>query len=158
MAKEFVTGLIALVLAAIYYAAASDLPISMLSDKVGDDGVPKALAVALALVGAIQIVRALLSWRSAAENPPSGAVRGLRPHLAALGLLLIAVAYVAVTPYLGYLPATAALIYAVAAYAGQAHSLRLAAISLGGGFVLWLSFAKLLGIGMPAGVLGRLIG
>jgi len=158
LAKDLATGLLALALAAIYYVAAGDLPKSLLSDQVGDDGVPKALAVALAVVGAIQIIRALLSRRSTVAAVAPETAQGWGAHRAALGLMLIAVAYVAVTPYLGYLPATAVLIYAVAAYAGQKQSLRLAAISLGGGFVLWLSFAKLLGIGMPAGVLGKLIG
>lgn len=158
MIKELATGLAALALAAAYYAAAGALPKSLLSDQVGDDGVPKALAVALAIVGLVQTARALLSRRALPENAPTENAAGWGPHLAALVLLLFAVAYVAATPYLGYLPATAALIYATAAYAGQKQSWRLAAVSLGGGFVLWLSFAKLLGIGMPAGVLGRLIG
>jgi hypothetical protein len=150
---ELATGLAALALAAAYYAAADALPKSLLSDAVGDDGVPKALALALAAAGAAQAVRALLSRRPAEKTAVD-----MKAHRAALGLLLIVAAYVAVMPYLGYLPATALLIFAAATYAGQPSSLRLAAVSLGGGLVLWGSFAKLLGVAMPTGLWARLLG
>lgn len=148
MARELIGGAAALALAIAYWVMAAGLPVSLLSDEVGADGVPKALAWSLGILGALQIARALFA-RHTAEGDDD-----YRRHLRALGLLLIAVAYMAVTPYLGYLLGTMALIYAAAAYAGQRQSWRLAAVSAGGGLVLWASFAKLLGISMPAGFLG----
>jgi hypothetical protein len=128
----------------------------MLSDAVGADGAPKLFAMALGLLGVIQVARSLPRTAGAvagdAEQPTSALA-----HLRAIGVLAIGAAYIAVTPYLGYLLATTALIYVLTVYAGQAHSWRTLAISLGGGVVLWLSFAKLLGIALPAGLLGRLV-
>lgn len=145
MTRDLLTGAAALALAAAYYAAADALPVSLLSDAVGADGVPKALAVALGLGGLALLLRAAL------RRAPAGGetAAGPKPHLRAAGLLAIAIAYVVVTPHVGYLVATAALLFAVAAYAGQRLSLKLAAVSLAGAVVLWLSFAKLLGVAMP---------
>ncbi len=147
MARELVTGIAALALAAAYFAAADALPVSLLSDEVGADGVPKAIAVALGLCGLMQLARAALRRAPAAAGDETAA--GAKPHLRALGLLGIAIAYVVVTPHVGYLVATAALLFAAAAYAGQRLSLTLAAVSLAGAVVLWLSFVKLLGVAMP---------
>ncbi|MCC6466763.1 MAG: tripartite tricarboxylate transporter TctB family protein [Alphaproteobacteria bacterium] len=155
MRRDLILGLAVFALAAAYYAAADALPRSMLSDGVGADGAPKLYALMLGLLGVVQIARSIpRAGRSggAREPVPMG------EHLRALGVLAIGAVYIVVTPYLGYLPATALLIYVVTVYAGQAHSWRTAVISLGGGAVLWVSFAKLLGVPMPAGLLGRLVG
>jgi hypothetical protein len=154
MARELVTGVLALALAAAYFAAADALPRSMLSDQVGADGVPKALAVALGALGALQLVRAVArrggAGREADETPAH--------HLRAAGLLLIGAAYAVAAPYLGYLPATVALLFATAAYAAGQWSARMAAVSAAGGVALWLVFAKVLGVSMPAGPIERLLG
>lgn len=153
MIRELATGLLALALAGAYYAAADVLPTSLLSDQVGADGVPKVLALALGLLGVMQVARAVIYGR-AAGGTEDGAAR----HGRALGLFLIGAAYALAAPYLGYLVSTAALLLAVAAYAGQAFSVRLVAISAAGGAGLWLVFAKLLGVSMPSGPLERLLG
>lgn len=156
MNREAILGLVALALAAAYYAAADALPRSLLSDAVGADGAPKLYALALGLLGVVQIARSVpRGERPAAASGEAPAP--LRVHLRALGVLAIGAAYIAATPYLGYLAATTILIYVLTVYAGQAHSWRTAAISLGGGAALWLSFAKLLGVAMPAGLLGGLV-
>jgi len=148
MARELALGLIALALAAVYYATADALPVSLLSDEVGADGVPKALAVALGLLGLAQIARAFLRLaRAEGGDAPSG--EDWRAHLRALGLLGLAVLYVVVAPHVGYLIATMALLLAVTLYAGQRLSPQVAAVSVAGGAVLWLAFAKLLGVALP---------
>jgi len=153
--RDLILGLATLALAAAYYAAADALPRSLLSDAVGADGAPKLYALALGLLGVVQVARAIpraAPAGAAAESAP------LAVHLRSLGVLGMGVVYIVVTPYLGYLLATAALICALTLYAGQARSWRVALIGLGGGAVLWLSFAKVLGVPMPAGLLGRLLG
>jgi hypothetical protein len=155
--RDRILGLVALALAAAYYAAADALPRSLLSDGVGADGAPKLYAIALGLLGIVQIARTM---PLAAHATAEGAEESTPPlaHLRALGVLAIGAAYIALTPYLGYPIATTILLYAIAVYAGQAHSWRTAAVSLGGGLVLWASFAKLLGVAMPGGLLGKLVG
>ncbi len=53
MKNGLAAGLLALALAGIYYYAAIDIPRSFLSDNVGADGLPKAYALALTLLGLI---------------------------------------------------------------------------------------------------------
>ena len=167
---DIVCGLFALALAGAYYAAAVALPTSFLSDEVGADGLPKLLAIALGFLGILAIVRAALPGNAIAAGPiaetnampaagsRSAAPVGIAVHIRALGMLMLGVLYALLAPWLGYLVATIALLFLVAAYSGQKPSLRLAAISGTGGLVLWVAFAKLLGMAMPAGVLAPLLG
>jgi hypothetical protein len=153
LVRDLVAGILALALAAAYFAAADALPRSLLSDQVGADGVPKALALALGLLGVMQITRAVVH-----RVAPGGVDESPAHHARAFGLLLIGAAYAALAPHLGYLVATTALLLATTAYAGGRWSLRMVAVSAAGGAGLWLVFAKLLGVSMPSGPLERLIG
>ena len=157
MVREFVCGWSALALAGAYYAAAAVLPTSFLSDEVGADGLPKMLAIALGVLGILVLCRAALRRGARAAGEPAAGAGGTA-HLRALGMLAFGIAYAALTPWLGYPVATAALIFVVAAYAGQRPSLRLAAISGAGGLMLWVMFVRLLGVAMPPGVLAALPG
>ncbi|MCC7045655.1 MAG: tripartite tricarboxylate transporter TctB family protein [Alphaproteobacteria bacterium] len=155
MGRELVTGLIVLGLAAAYYFAADNIPRSLLSDAVGADGVPKVLAVLLGLLGAIQAARGAL--RTALVDHGSAEGHGLGQHLRSLGLIGVGVVYLVAAPYLGYLLATGLLVFVVAAYAGMPASPRLGVIAVLGSVVLWLVFAKVLGVAMPGGVLSDLL-
>lgn len=150
MARDVACGFAALALAIVYYVAAAAVPTSLLADEVGADGVPKALAMALGALGVLAAARAVA--RRYSDAAPA-VVAGGRAHWRALGLLALGIGYVVVTPYAGYMLATSAFLFAVAVYAGRAPSLRVAGISVGGGIVLWLMFAKLLGVALPAGML-----
>jgi hypothetical protein len=154
--RDIAGGLAALALAAVYYAAASDIQKSFLADEVGAAGVPRLLAATLAVLGVLMIVRAVLrrKTRAATETETGGAAA----HARALGLLALGIAYIVLAPVLGYLATTSVFIFAVAAYSGQKASARLAVISCAGGIFLWLMFVKLLGVAMPAGPLERLLG
>lgn len=154
MDREIACGLFALVLAGAYYGAADALPSSLLADAVGADGVPKALAIALALLGALQLARSRFMRPSAG----GGIEDGIDRHGRAAGLLIITCAYVALLPYIGYPVALAALVFAVAAYAGLAPSMRLAFVSGSAALVFWIMFVKLLGVPMPVGRWLRLFG
>jgi hypothetical protein len=147
MPRDFFCGAVGLALAALYYRAADELPTSLLSDTVGADGVPKALAVALALVSTLVLIRAL------ALRPAAGARDEATPfeHLRAFGIVALGAAYAAAAPLLGYLPTIAALIAATAIYFGLRPSARLILIAALGAVFLWGIFAKILGVAMPAG-------
>lgn len=158
MVRELVCGLSALALAGVYYAAAAGLPTSFLSDDVGADGLPKALAIALGLLGVLAISLAAFRRKPATAGSTRAGGNAAHLHLRALGMLALGGIYAALTPWLGYLTATVALIFVVAAYSGQRLTLRLAAISGAGGLTLWVMFVKLLGVAMPAGILAPLLG
>jgi len=146
LGKDMAFGVLAVLLAGAYWYAADDIQRSFLSDEVGADGVPKLLAATLGALGAIVLARAVMS-RSVA---PDGA-RKIARHLRALGLLLLCGAYVALMPTFGYFVATAALIGAVALYAGQPWHRGLLVTALAGSAVLWLVFDHLLGVSLPPG-------
>jgi putative tricarboxylic transport membrane protein len=156
MTREVACGALALLLAVVYYAIAAEIPQSMLSDDVGADGVPKAIAVVLALLGVAQLARA--AFRRRAAGPDDMPLEGGAVHLRAAGVIGIGIVYMLVAPALGYPVAVAALIFAMTVYAGMPVSLRLAGVSVGGGAALWFMFVKALGVSMPVGVLGRLLG
>lgn len=156
MVRDLVCGLSALALAGVYYAAAAGLPTSFLSDDVGADGLPKALASALGTLGVLAI--SLAAFRRKLATAGSTRMGSIPTHLRALGMLALGCIYAALTPWLGYLAATTALIFVVAAYCGQRPTLRLAAISGAGGLLLWLAFVRLLGVAMPSGILAPLFG
>lgn len=156
MSREFACGALVLALAVAYFVVAAELPQSMLSDEVGADGVPKAIAIVLAFLGVAQLVRAATARRAA--GPDELSQDETSSHLRAIGVIAIGIVYVLAAPYLGYPLAVTALIFAMSVYAGMPISLRLAAVSAGGGLVMWLMFVKALGVAMPVGIFGRLLG
>lgn len=156
MGREFACGVLVLALGGAFFVAAAEVPQSMLSDEVGADGVPKAIAVVLIILGLAQLLRAVAARRIA--GPDELALDETRAHLRAIGVVVIGVVYILVAPYLGYPVAVVALIFTMSVYAGMAVTWRLAAVSVGGGFVMWLMFVKALGVAMPVGLLGRMMG
>jgi putative tricarboxylic transport membrane protein len=156
MKREVFCGVLSLVFGVVYYIAAMDVPQSMLSDEVGADGIPKALAVAFMIFGVLQVGRAFLGLKAAESGELAGL--DLRTHLRSFGMIAIGIGYLIATPFLGYPLTVTVLIFVVAVYAGQALTWRLAGISAVGGFAMWFCFVKALGITMPTGVFGRLLG
>ena len=130
MRKDLLSGLGLLVIATGFCWAATGIQVSTLSDDFGPQGFPIALAVCLGVVSIGLIGRALLA-RSAAASPlgPSAEEGKDEPDEAtlprALGLLAIGAGYVAIVRVIGYVPAIALLIAAVALYEGLRPSLRL---------------------------------
>jgi len=150
LSRDDLLGLGMIVLAAAYWAAADQIPVSLLSDAVGADGVPKVLAVALAICGALLLLTTRLK-RQPAEAPSSDRDEK-RAHLRAAGLLAGLVAYIFLLPVLGYPLAIALLIAAVAIYGGTRIRPSVAAVAVAGSALFWVFFVKILGIGMPTGI------
>ena len=124
MRRDLACAALGLALAAAYWAAAHQLPKSMLSDAVGADGVPKALAVFLAVFSILIALRAL--------------------GIAALGGV-----YVAVAPLAGFLVSTTLLAGAAALYYGAPRTLGTLAFAAGSAGLLWLVFARMLSVALP---------
>ena len=138
-----------LALAVGYFALAGRIRTSLLSDAVGADGLPKLLAIALGALALMAAARAKLARGD-----------GLRfaDHLRPLAIAAIGFAYVALAPLLGYVPALALLIAAAIVHFGARAKAMIAANAIVGALALWLIFARLLGIAMPAGPWARLLG
>jgi putative tricarboxylic transport membrane protein len=153
-ARDIVCGAFGIALAGLYYLGAQALPVSLLSDAVGADGVPKALAVALVSLSVLLIVRAVAlraPAHSDAEKPSA------HSHLRALGVIALGGAYTVAAPIIGYPVAIALLIALTALYFGLRPDLRLVLVAVVGAAVFWALFAKMLGVSMPAGMWLRLV-
>jgi hypothetical protein len=147
LSRDAIAGLSTVALGVGYWLIANAVPASLLADQVGADGVPKLLASALVTLGAVLALRGVRS--RLADAPSDGAA-----HRRAFGLLVIGCAYVVVMPVIGFLLTTAALIVVVAVYAGRKLSRDLVVVGAVSGVLFWATFAKLLGIAMPSGILG----
>lgn len=147
-------------IAGLVWAAAGGLPRSLLSDPFGAEGMPRGLALVLAIVSTLIGWRAVVAWRvrRAAEPEPVDWAAATRAHAKALGTAALGVGYVILLPWLGYVATATLLILAVALYYGARPTAALAAISLGGAAFLWALFAKALSVPMPAGFWPRLLG
>jgi putative tricarboxylic transport membrane protein len=151
--RDMLCGVIGLALAASYYALADALPVSLLSDEIGADGVPKSLAVGLALCSLLLIGRAALVRGAPSGDGSSSAL----DHARSLGIIVLGALYAALAPVIGYVPALALLLAATALYFGAGFSLRLVLVSTLGAGLFWAMFAKMLGVAMPQGSLLRLL-
>jgi hypothetical protein len=153
MNRDAVLGAAGLAAAAAYWRAADLLPVSLLADEVGADGVPKALALALGLLSLLVLARGL-ALRPAAAGGGAGA----GPHLWAAAIVGLGAFYALAAPWLGYVLALGCLIAATAILFGMRPHPRLALVAAGGAIFFWGLFAKFLGITMPAGLWPRLWG
>ena len=154
MNRDLVTGLIGLTLAIIYYFAASGIVAGQLSDDVGPDGLPRIYGWLLGLFSLILVGQALFQKVTAAV---SGETNEAYAAWRALGVVFIALAYVAAVPFLGYPLTIAVSIAAAALYQGGRLSWPLALISVFGAAALWFVFVSLLHIAQPEGLWPDLI-
>lgn len=151
--RDAIVGLFLLVIAGLYWLGADAIPRSPLSGSVGAEGLPKALAYALAVLAVLLIVRSV-AMRAAtdAERPSPEEVRPKhRDHLRALGVLAIGVGYIVLLPYLGYALSIVLLVGVGAWYNGKQLSWTLAATALSTGVFFYLLFVRFLDIRLPSG-------
>jgi hypothetical protein len=157
MNKDSLSGLVLLALAAAYYWATGAIADSTLSDEVGAIGLPLVLAVALAGLGLILIVRSLLAAKPAKTAHATGDADDDEEKDAkfprAIGFLMFGAAYVLLVPYVGYLIGVALLIASVALYEGAPRRWTVPVAAIGGAILYWAVFVKLLGVPQPAGIL-----
>ena len=150
MSADLVFGVVALAVAATYYASARGIPVSLLDDIVGSRGLPNVYAAALAGLALVQIGRALLAGRRGAARADSPASNAFNRKT--LGTLALGVGYGALLPWLGYAASIAVLLGATAAYQGAGLDRRVVLVAVGGAAFLWALFVWLLGIPQPAGI------
>lgn len=155
MKNSLAVGLLALAVAGIYYYATLDIPRSLLSDNVGADGLPKAYAAALALLGVVSLAQWFAARASASASALDPDAAPVLQHVRALGLLLLGVVYLVLVAGLGYALSIFLFIAAVALYCGAKRDVKLLLTSAGGGLVFWLVFVKAFDLPLPTGSVWR---
>jgi putative tricarboxylic transport membrane protein len=160
MPKDFWVGLVILLGAALYWSGAASIPISALDGEINAAAVPRMLALALAVLAVILMIKALIDARNlavtAAENEVSEReerLPKLGENMRALGLILIGGVYLLLLPFLGYFLCVALLVVAVARYMGEPYGLSLALTSLGLALAFQFLFVQFLRIQLPLGKL-----
>ncbi len=148
LSRDTGLGVLAVIVAGAYYAEAMTIQQSLLADAVGADGVPRMLAVGMGLTGFVLAGRSVLRPAAVSDDDPP-----MSAHLRAAGLLAILVVYLLAVPVAGYPLSVAALIAAVAVYAGARIDATLAVTAVGGAAAFWFMFKWLLGIQLPVGML-----
>lgn len=149
--RDFVGGITAILIGAVYLSFAYDLRASALDDIVGPGGMPRAYGWILVLLGcSLCVVTLVTRWRSdmSAEWKDQG-----RRILWAAGLLGIGIIYLLIVNTAGYLVSMIMLIAATMVYHGERFSTRALATSAFGGIFLWALFVFVLGVSMPPGLL-----
>lgn len=148
------------ILAVVYWLAADAIPKSSLSGAVGADGLPKMLAVALALLSialAGQTLAEMRKRRRSGGAPVDAEAVRWGSHLRALGVIGIGVAFVIVLPILGYTVSVALLLVALATYSGQKLSAGSLVFGVVGAAVFYVLFVHVLQVPMPGGIWTGLI-
>jgi putative tricarboxylic transport membrane protein len=135
----------------------SDIRQGSIPDPIGPDGWPKLLGATLMLTMGANILRRLVSWRSAQHYmvPSDGGkddVSGqpgtvIRP----LAMLSTAAAWVLLVPWLGYIVATSGLLFAGLSLMKVRSPAKLLLVPFLISLSTWLLFGVLFGIRLHAG-------
>jgi hypothetical protein len=148
MRRDLACSLTLLAVSVAYYALASRIGDTALSDAIGPAGLPLIYAAVLAVLAVLLGLSALLRQRLVPASTTSAEIRPLFQLRRAGGAL--GVAYLVVAPVIGYPFAIALAIAAMAVYQGERPTLRLAVIACAGAAVFFVLFDLVLGISMPA--------
>ena len=146
--RDFAFAALTLAVGFAYYWLATQVPQSALDDAVGPVGLPSLYAVMLVALSLVTIGRAALAVvrrRAPPRDDPPG--RSWR----FAGMLIIGMLYVAIVPWLGYLPSIAMLIAGTAWYQGGVVNGRVIVVAASGALLLWLLFVAFLRIPQPSG-------
>lgn len=150
--RDLAGGLAAIVTGGVYLWFTFQIRSSSLADTVGPAGIPKVLGMLMIVLGFILCLQSSIRYlklKQASAPEWSGQQTRL---LRAGGLLLLGIAYLLIVNTLGYALSVAILIMLTSLYLGARFSWRVPTIAAAGGLTLWLIFAKVLGIAMPAGI------
>jgi putative tricarboxylic transport membrane protein len=148
ISRDYAFGTVMLAVGLAYYWLASQVPRSTLDDAVGPVGLPRLYAVILVALSVITIAHAA---RAVVRGQPPQRDDVPRRSWRFAGMLFIGVLYVAIVPWLGYLPSIALLIAGTACYQGGAINRRVIVVAASGAFLLWLLFVAFLRIPQPPG-------
>lgn len=153
--RDFVCGILVILLAAVYFLLTTGIQTSMLADDVGPDGLPRAYALVLGALGAALTLRSLPKWKAAPAPSAEDLDKRTKDRFQtrrALGMLLIGVFYIISAQVVGYAISIALVIMIAAIYQGTRATPRLAMTAILGALGLWVVFVWLLHIQQPVGI------
>ncbi|MDF1608701.1 tripartite tricarboxylate transporter TctB family protein [Hoeflea sp. YIM 152468] len=154
LSRDFVSGLAAISIGAIYLVFAYGLRTSALDDSVGPGGMPRAYGWMMLILGLMIAAGSIIKHIRSGAAPDLGIEwkgQGRRVVWAA-GLLAIGALYIFGISTLGYPVAIALLLAAVSLYQGARPGVQIIAIGIGGAAFLWAVFVLVLGVSMPKGL------
>jgi hypothetical protein len=145
-----VTGLVLIALAAVYYWLSGDIELGLARDRLGPRFVPRALAILLGLTSALLVLRTFVGRRG--RGGAAGAAEGERLGRLWATLALTAV-YLIAMPRVGFLILTPPYLAAFTLLFGYRRPLPLLGTAVGTTLVLYVVFARALGVRLPMGLL-----
>lgn len=151
--NNILVGVALLILAVIYWLGADAIPKSILGGGIGADALPKLLGIALGILSLVLVLQSLLASRvsGAGEDAAEAKSFDYRTHLRAFGMLCIGIGYVLLVETVGYIPAIAYLLGAVALFVGGASWRRILVFAVIGAIFFWTLFVLVLDIRQPKG-------
>ena len=151
-AAALITGAAGLAFSVVYVVAARRIEDSLLADPVGASGVPVAVGGLMGLASLALIVKGVLTPVRRSEPTSPAQPRMLRPHVLAVGLLVILAVYLLALPWLGYVVSIGLMAAAVAWFGGGRQARVLVGFAVLTGPLLWLLFDLALRVRMPTGI------
>lgn len=147
---DIISAIIGLLLSTYVWIASASFPQDVVM-KIGPDFFPRIIAVAMAIASLFLLVQALTN------KTPVEAVQTLNLKdagiLRALAFLILAVVYVSVMDFLGFIISTIICLL-VAMYILKLRNLKnMVLVSLGTAMGVYFAFASILGIQLPSGLL-----
>jgi putative tricarboxylic transport membrane protein len=146
-----VAGALLLILAVAYWRLSDAIEVGFASDLLGPRFFPRALAVLLGIAGALLVARTLLPRHVPA---PVDAPAGERLDRLWAALAMTA-AYIWLLPRVGFLPLTPVYLALFTLLLGYRRPLPLVATAVGVTVSLYVVFAEMLNVRLPAGLLAR---
>ena len=151
MLIDRIIGAAALLLAAVYLYATSQIPTLEIGDPLGPKAFPILLGVCLILAAILLFIETLKKDRAAHEQRPRESLR----HLWLIGAVVVWTAiYFALFERAGYLIATVAYLLPMMAVFNRDRWVANVLTSLLWAVGSYALFVKVLGVSLPAGVLG----
>ena len=147
---DIISAIIGLLLSAYVWIASASFPQDVVM-KIGPDFFPRIIAVAMAIASLFLLVQALTN------KTPEEAVQTLNLKdagiLRALAFLILAVVYVSVMDFLGFIIARIIGLLVAMDILKLRNLKNMVLVSLGTAMGVYFAFASILGIQLPSGLL-----
>jgi len=149
-ARDRLLGVITVAFAVSYTEAARSIEDSLLADAVGAGGVPQGVGIAMAAAG-LGVFASSWTRATATGDGAASALPGAGAIARTVALIGVLIAYAALVPWIGYVPAIFLLLLASGLLAGAPAGLALFGSAGVGAPTLWLIFDRILQVRMPLG-------
>ncbi|MDI7258510.1 MAG: tripartite tricarboxylate transporter TctB family protein [Thermodesulfobacteriota bacterium] len=162
--SNIIIGIILLALSAFYYYSTRELPPPTKTENLGSAFFPILLAIVLAFLSLMLIINTFL-FRSASDHEEEkaaidGGERLEEDSFSAerisykflIGTMGMSTLYIILLPIIGYLIVTPFFLFGLIRFLGMERWLNNIAVSIGLTAVLYLLFARMLGVPLPGGI------